>query len=84
MPDSVTSACRFMWSIHRSMKIGTGNELPDTVKMWHMGKPSARRFEKRLYRCGRMALPAHKSLVEAQELASGHVKILSWVIMPIG
>ena len=43
-----------------------------------------RRSEKRLYRCGRMALPAHKSLVEAQELASGHVKILSWVIMPIG
>ena len=40
-----------------------------------------RRSEKRLYRCGRMALPAHKSLVEAQELASGHVIILSWVIM---
>jgi len=23
------------------MKIGTGSELPDTGKMWHMGKPSA-------------------------------------------
>lgn len=62
MPDFVTSACRFMWSIHRPMKIGTGSELPDTVKMWHMGKPSARRFEKWLYRCGRMALPACKPL----------------------
>ena len=29
MPDTVTSACRFMWSVHRPMKIGTGNELPD-------------------------------------------------------
>ena len=58
----MTSACRFMWSIHRPMKIGTGSELPDTVKMWHMGKPSARRFEKWLYRCGRMALPACKPL----------------------
>ena len=24
MPDTVTSACRFMWSVHRPMKIGTG------------------------------------------------------------
>ena len=62
MPDSVTSACRFMWSIHRPMKIGTGSELPDTVKMWHMGKPSARRFEKWLNRYGRMALPVCKPL----------------------
>ena len=35
MPDILTSACRFMWSVHRQMKIGTGNELPDTWKMWH-------------------------------------------------
>ena len=46
MPDSMTSACRIIWSNLRPMKIGTGSELPDTVKMWHMGKPSARRFEK--------------------------------------
>ena len=62
MPDSVTSACRFMWSVHRLMKIGTGNELPDTVKMWHMGKPVPRRSEKRPYRNGRLALPACKPL----------------------
>lgn len=43
MPDSVTSACRFMWSIRRSMKIGTGNELPDACFMWQAsGKPSLR------------------------------------------
>lgn len=41
MPDSATSACRFMWSVHRPMKIGTGNELPDTGKTWHTGKPGA-------------------------------------------
>ena len=63
MPDTMTSACRFMWSIHRPMKIGTGNELPDTVKTWHMGKPSAPpRSEKWLYMYGRMALPVRKPL----------------------
>ena len=41
MPDTVTSACRFMWSVHRPMKIGTGNELPDACFMWQAsGKPS--------------------------------------------
>ena len=43
-----------------------------------------RRLEEWPYRCGRIALPAHKPLVEAQELASGHVKILSWAITPPG
>ena len=62
MPDSMTSACRFMWSIHRPMKIGTGSELPDTWKMWHMGKPSAPKVWKWLYRYGRMALPGCKPL----------------------
>ena len=58
--------------------------FPILEKCGTWASPVPRRSEKRLYRCGRMALPAHKSLVEAQELASGHVKILSWVIMPIG
>jgi len=41
MPDSVTSACRFIWSVHRLMKIGTGSELPDACFMWQAsGKPS--------------------------------------------
>ena len=62
MPDFVTSACIFMWSIHRPMKIGTGSELPDTWKMWHMGKPSAPEVWKWLYRYGRMAMPACKPL----------------------
>ena len=43
MPDTVTSACRFMWSGYRSMIIETGSELPDTGKIWHMGKPSAQK-----------------------------------------
>ena len=71
MPDSMTSACRIIWSNLRPMKIGTGSELPDTGKMWHMGKPSARRFEKWLYRCGWMALPACKPL---QRLENGFRK----------
>ncbi|MBO7137416.1 MAG: hypothetical protein J6V92_03000 [Bacteroidaceae bacterium] len=41
VPDNVTSACRFMWSALRSMIIETGSGLPDTGKMWHMGKPCA-------------------------------------------
>ena len=51
MPDSLTSACRFMWSAHRSMLIETGSELPDTGIIWHLGKPSARRLEKKLIIC---------------------------------
>jgi hypothetical protein len=41
VPDTVTSACRFMWSVLRSMKIETGSELPDACFMWQAsGKPS--------------------------------------------
>ena len=51
MPDTLTSACRFMWSVHRSMLIKTGSELPDTGITWHMGKPSAPKSEKKLIIC---------------------------------
>ena len=51
MPDTVTSACRFMWSVQRSMLIETGSELPDTGIIWHMGKPSAPKPEKKLIIC---------------------------------
>ena len=51
MPDTVTSACRFMWSAQRSMLIETGSELPDTGIIWHMGKPSAPKSEKKLIIC---------------------------------
>ena len=62
MPDSMTSACRIIWSNLRPMKIGTGSELPDTVKHGTRASPVPHRSEKQPYRCVRMALPVCKPL----------------------
>lgn len=39
--ELLTFACNLIWSENDETEVLSGSGLPDTVKTWHMGKPSA-------------------------------------------